>query len=712
MGSVSFNTATRGNKYLKRCALLAILSCICGGGLEGQSVTTPVPPRLMGDGLPPAVTGATYSQAVRAVGTAPMTWAITAGSLPPGLKLVGTSGSITGVPTTAGTFSFTVVVTNPAGTGAKQYAISVTAPPVITSAANLPMALTGISYSQALHATGTMPMTWSIASGALPSGLTLGSSTGSISGTPASSGTFTATVKATNGAGSSSAQFSLTVNTLPAITTPSLLPSALTGLAYSQTLKATGTIPMTWAVTAGALPSGLTLAPSTGSITGTPTVAGVSSLTVKATNPAGSVSQTLSLTVKAPSTPPSITTTTLPSALAGTNYSQTLTASGTSPITWAVQSGSLPPGITLSASSGIVSGVPTQSGAFSATVSATNAGGADSTQISITVNSTAAWPIGINMSEAEYSWGSFPAANDLSFILSNNLRLVRLPTAWERIQPALYGPLDTTYLSSMKQFITMAGGQGVQVIVDVHNYGRYNSQWAQDAAANYGYVAVGQGNVIGSTAVPTTAFTDLWTKLAGALKGTPGLAYYDIMNEPYNMGAATVWPSIAQAAVNAIRTSDTRTTILVEGTQWASAFWWPYDNGSLNITDPGNNFMYEAHLYFDGDGSGTYAQTYAQQGAYPTIGVDHLQPFLTWIKQHNARGFLGEFGIPNNDPNWLPVLDNFLTALQAAGMSGTYWNYAFHSPNDPSWWPTADTKSIIIGQANPAVSVLSAHNAP
>jgi aryl-phospho-beta-D-glucosidase BglC (GH1 family) len=323
-------------------------------------------------------------------------------------------------------------------------------------------------------------------------------------------------------------------------------------------------------------------------------------------------------------------------------------------------------------------------------------------------------PIGINMSEAEYSWGSFPGASDLAYVKSNNLTLIRLPIAWERAQPALNGPLASAYLSALKAFVAAAGAQGMQVIVDVHNYGRYNGHWAQDAAANSGTVAVGKGDVIGSTAVPVSAFANLWTQLATALKGTPGLGYYDIMNEPYNMGGATVWPSAAQAAVNAIRAVDTNTAILVEGTQWASARWWPGDNGNLHIADSANKLLYEAHLYFDSDGSGTYSQTYAQSGAYPNVGVDRLQPFLTWLTQNNAKGFLGEFGIPGNDPQWLPVLDNFLTALQAAGLSGTYWNYAFHSPNDPSWWPANDPMSIRLdnGQANPQMNVLSKHNLP
>jgi endoglucanase len=334
--------------------------------------------------------------------------------------------------------------------------------------------------------------------------------------------------------------------------------------------------------------------------------------------------------------------------------------------------------------------------------------------VTITVNATptVTTPIGINTSEAEYSWGSFPGTSDLAYLKSKKITLIRLPIAWERAQTKLNGPLDATYLGALKAFINAAGAEGMQVIVDVHNYGRYNKNWAQDAAANYGYVAVGKGDVIGSAAVPISAFADLWTKLAAALKGTPGLGYYGLMNEPHDMGGTNVWPAAAQAAVNAIRAIDMNTSLLVAGTQWSSARWWPSDNGNLHITDPANKLLYEAHLYFDSDGSGRYLQSYAQSGAYPMIGADRLQPFLTWLKQNNAKGFLGEFGIPNNDPQWLAVLDNFLTALQAAGLSGTYWNYVFHSPSDPDWWPVNDPMSIRIdnGQANPQMDILLKHN--
>jgi aryl-phospho-beta-D-glucosidase BglC (GH1 family) len=619
-----------------------------------------------------------------------------------------------------GAATFTVTATNAAGSSSKQ--LSVTANPAVTPASvlttsPLPIALSGTVYSQTLAASGTTPITWTVTSGALPAGLRL-ESTGVLSGTLTTPGAATFTVTATNAAGSNSKQLSVTVNpavTSPSILTTSALPMALTGTVYSQTLAASGTTPITWAVTSGTLPAGLSLG-STGILSGTlKGPMGASAFTVAATNAAGSSSKLLSLNVSSPGAPPTIVTAwTATTAFAGEAYSQAQSATGTTPMTWTITNGKLPPGLNLGLSTGLISGTPATLGVSTFTVTATNAFGSSSKQMKLTVNAPPTLPgaqvppIGINMSEAEYSWGSFPGAIDLAYVKSNNMSLIRLPIAWERVQPTLGGTLDTAYLSGLRTFMEAASAQGLRVIVDVHNYGRYNRQWSQQAAANYGFVAVGGGDVIGSPAVPISAFADFWSKLAGALNGTPGLAYYDIMNEPYNMGAVTVWPSAAQAAVNAIRTVDTNTWVLVEGTQWASARWWPGDNGGLNITDPANKLLYEAHLYFD-DGSGTYSQTYSDSGAYPNVGVDGLQPFLSWLKQHNAKGFVGEFGIPNNDPQWLPVLDKFLTVLQTEGLSGTYWNYTFHSATDPSWWPVADPMSIRVdnGQSNPQISVLS-----
>lgn len=89
----------------------------------------------------------------------------------------------------------------------------------------------------------------------------------------------------------------------PSITTTSL-PGGTVSTAYSQTLAATGTAPITWSIDSGSLPGGLSLNGSTGEVSGTPTTAGTFSFTVKAANSAGSQTKALSITISLPPAPP------------------------------------------------------------------------------------------------------------------------------------------------------------------------------------------------------------------------------------------------------------------------------------------------------------------------------------------------------------------------------------------------------------------------
>ena len=294
--------------------------------------------------------------------------------------------------------------------------------------------------------------------------------------------------------------------------------------------------------------------------------------------------------------------------------------------------------------------------------------------------------VGVNMEGAEYSWVGYPALADLQNLKSEGVNLVRLPIAWEMMQPTLNGPLNASYLGGLKTFLNNAASLGIGVVVDLHNSGRYDLKWAADAAANNGIEAPNgsDASVLGSAAVPISAFANLWQQLATALKGNPGVAGYDIMNEPNNMPTPQTWPTAAQAAVNAIRTADMNTPIVVEGDEWASAQYWMSYNANLKITDPANNIIYEAHSYFD-NGSGLYSKTYAQQGDTPQTGVQDVAPFLQWLKTNGYRGFVGELGVPSNDPQWIPLLNNVLSDLQAHGVSATVWNYEM--PNSsPAWW--------------------------
>jgi Ca2+-binding RTX toxin-like protein len=196
----------------------------------------------------------------------------------------------------------------------------------------------------------------------------------------------------------------------------------------------------------------------------------------------------------------------------------------------------------------------------------------------------------------------------------------------------------------------------MDVLIDVHNYGRYN------------------GVAIGAAGGPTIAqFADFWKSMAIELKDFPALVGYDLMNEPHDMPAAGLWKAAAQAAVNAIRTVDMQNVIYVEGDGWSSAHTWLDNNKDFIINDPANRIIYQAHGYYDHYNEGSYRFSYEGEGAYPMIGVDRLKPFVEWLQANGLKGMIGEFGIPSTDPRWMEVQKNALDYMLANGLEATAW---------------------------------------
>jgi putative Ig domain-containing protein len=160
----------------------------------------------------------------------------------------------------------------------------------------------------------------------------------------------------------------------------SSLPGGHVQAFYSATLAATGgTQPYSWSVVAGSLPPGLALGASTGVIAGMPSVSGQYSFTVQVTDPGTlpqSTTQTFAISIAAAGTSPlQITTGGLPSGQVQASYSATLAATGgTQPYSWSVVAGSLPPGLALGASTGVIAGMANVSGQYSFTVQVTDPG--------------------------------------------------------------------------------------------------------------------------------------------------------------------------------------------------------------------------------------------------------------------------------------------------------------------------------------------------
>jgi len=250
---------------------------------------------------------------------------------------------------------------------------------------SLPTMAQGTPFTQRIVASGgSAPYSFEVTAGTLPDGIVL-SNEGVLSGTPSGAGSFTFTITATDASGcSGEVTYTVVVNPLACGTVlvgPSSLPDPVAGESYQQSLTATGgAAPYAFALTSGALPAGLVLAPD-GVITGVPTETGSFTVTITATDAEGcSGSRTYVFVVNAGSCPTIVLAPdVLPALVANTPFDATLTASGGSgPYTFAVVSGSLPSGLALSSSganTAEIAGTPLVAQSFEFTISAQDQAG-------------------------------------------------------------------------------------------------------------------------------------------------------------------------------------------------------------------------------------------------------------------------------------------------------------------------------------------------
>ncbi|MCC6574151.1 MAG: S8 family serine peptidase [Planctomycetes bacterium] len=270
--------------------------------LYGTATEVISPLALVDPDPPDGANGVAYSYTFDAVnGTPPHTFSISAGSLPTGITLDTSTGEISGTPMANGTFNFTITVSTSGPSESDSAAVNIqisSVTPLTLTNTNAPDGAEDAAYTHTFgRSGGVAPFTFAIIAGSLPAGITLNTSSGEISGTPTANGTFNFTVEVSQPSPADSDSAAISIDIAQAAPTPLDItnmnaPDGEVGVAYSHTFGHTGGVgPYTFALTAGTLPPGLTLA-ADGELSGTPTTAGTYNLTVTVSQPTPAASAT------------------------------------------------------------------------------------------------------------------------------------------------------------------------------------------------------------------------------------------------------------------------------------------------------------------------------------------------------------------------------------------------------------------------------------
>lgn len=340
-----------------------------------SGVPPPPPPPVVLDATAVVAGRATvpYSATLQASGgSGAFAWTVTSGALPAGVALDGATGTIAGTPQSGGAFSFVVAVadaTDASNVATASLSLLIANAPVSIAAQAVAPGRVSVAYTATLAASGGEgTFVWSIAAGALPSGLTLDAAAGVIAGTPLAEGTYTTTVSAADAsepANAASTTITIAVGAKPLALLTAALPDGRATLAYSATLQVVeGTV--TWSIVSGSLPAGISLNATTGVLSGTPSASGTSSVSVAATSTSDATNVvTGTYTIAIVGAVKIASPRTIPQGRIGVPYAYAVQAENIVGVPrWDLAGGSMPSGITLDAATGVIAGTPTKAGTW------------------------------------------------------------------------------------------------------------------------------------------------------------------------------------------------------------------------------------------------------------------------------------------------------------------------------------------------------------
>ena len=286
----------------------------------------------------------------------------------------------------------------------------------------------------------------------------------------------------------------------------------------------------------------------------------------------------------------------------------------------------------------------------------------------------------------------------LSFLAGRGWKLDRVSVRWERLQPNLYGELDSAEVRRVTAYLDELDKRGMKAILDLHNYGHYKTAGSPNLTSNHG------GWSIGDAELPYSAFTDVWQKIVEQWGAHPAVWGWELMNEPVNMSPGVGvdeqespeqqavgvdrWKRASQAAVSAIRSLGADEAILVAGYDWSAMDRWVATNGNPWIQDPlgdPDRLIYVAHHYWGKNRDGLYGglsptQVFGSVDAAKAQLVDvEFGSFTRWLERNGVRGAVTEFGWPSAQANsfwaeWNEVAEAWLAHADAHRVH--WWYFA------------------------------------
>jgi endoglucanase len=205
---------------------------------------------------------------------------------------------------------------------------------------------------------------------------------------------------------------------------------------------------------------------------------------------------------------------------------------------------------------------------------------------------------GVNLSGAEFKDDGSGAARkgalapklqDAVPFIADGMNIFRIPIAWEYLADTNGHINNDEYLQNVKNVVSDLSSHGATIILDLHNYMRYNNN---DVSLDYLHTDKKGVDVIGvpGSTVSTAAYATLWGEIAKSFSGTNIM--YELMNEPHDVDSALILQNYI-AAITSIRTAEgaIHHTILIDGNSWTGMHSWNDDNGNGSSKDLMSNFV-------------------------------------------------------------------------------------------------------------------------